>query len=134
MSGPSVSVIVAIRFLLETRAHSGCVRRSVPVQDTHLHASLQRRLEELEVEVAYGKRREAPGKVPKLSRADIVALTRETWLGLNHESLARVGYRQTGPTLPTSGDNDAEMYRDLLPFWKAMEGPKVREAHHPENN
>ena len=114
-----------LRTYVLTVAH---VRRLGVVKDTHLHASVQRRLEELEVQRHYDKHKENPRLVPKLSRSDIVDLVQEMWLGLDHESFARVGYRQTGPTTPMDAEGDAGLYRDILPFWRAMDGHTVRQV------
>ena len=112
------------------RTYAGLRHHPVLAKDTHLHASVQRRLEELEVQRQFNKRKEDPGRVPKLSRADIVDLVAEMWMGLDHNSFSRTGYLQTGPTLPMNGDGDANIYKDLIPFWNAMEGQKFREACH----
>ena len=46
-------------------------------EDIHLHASFQRLMEQTEVDVALEKRKEAPNRVPKLSRQDVIDVVRQ---------------------------------------------------------
>ncbi len=57
--------------------HGGGVTGLEQVNDTHLHACLQRLMEQAEVRIAHEKRKENPDKVPKLNRQEIVDLTRQ---------------------------------------------------------
>ena len=75
---------------------------------------------------AHEARRLVPDRVHKFTRQEIVDLVREAWMGLPHDEIARVGYVQTGPTLPMDGSNDAGVFRDLLPWWSRVDGPELR--------
>ena len=107
--------------------HGGGTTGLEQVNDTHLHASLQRRVEETEVQITYEQRRRDPDRTPKLSRQDIVDLVKCVWSGIDHAGVAAKGYEQTGPLLPMSGEKDGQLFRDLLPWWEKMDGPKIRE-------
>ena len=52
-------------------------------EDTHLHASFQRLMEELEVKLLHRARKDEPDRVPKLSRQDIVDLVREVFMDIS---------------------------------------------------
>ena len=54
-----------------------CLLSERPVEDTHLHATLQRLLEQVEVRVAHEARKDNPERVPKLDRQGIVDVVRE---------------------------------------------------------
>ena len=54
-----------------------CLLSERPVEDTHLHATLQRLLEQVEVRVAHDARRDNPERVPKLDRQGIIDVVRE---------------------------------------------------------
>ena len=58
----------------------------VAVKDTHLHAEVQRMMEQLEVKHFHSARKDDPDRVPKLSYQEIVDIVREAvairiWLG-----------------------------------------------------
>ena len=49
----------------------------VAVKDTHLHAEVQRMMEQLEVKHFHSARKDDPDRVPKLSYQEIVDIVRE---------------------------------------------------------
>ena len=95
-------------------------------EDTHLHASLQRTFETVEVALAHECRKQEPDKTPKFSRQDIVDIVRQAWLSQNHAGLSATGYRQLGQTLPMDGSADEELFRDLKPWWDRISGSDWR--------
>ena len=54
-----------------------CLLSERPVEDTHLHATLQRLLEQVEVRAAHDARRDNPERVPNLDRQGIIDVVRE---------------------------------------------------------
>ena len=106
--------------------HGGGVTGLEQVNDTHLHAQVQRTMEQLETRVQYDQRRQNPGHVPKLSRQDVIDVVREMWLSIDHDSVSRTGYLQTGPTLPPDQGVEA-LYKDLQPFWDRVNGDAIRQ-------
>ena len=105
--------------------HGGGVTGMEQINDTHLHALVQRRMEELETVEFFNQRRDNPSKVARLSRQNIVDIVRQMWLGIPHNRLSATGYRQTGPCLP--GDAGVEsLYHALQPFWERLDGDKLR--------
>lgn len=76
--------------------HGGGVTGAEQINDTHLHALVQRLMEQLETRELYRQRREDPAKVAKLSRQAVLDVVAEMWRSINHEQIARDGYRQTG--------------------------------------
>ena len=105
--------------------HGGGVTALEQVNDTHLHAQVQRRMEELETREAYNQRRTNPGRIARLTRQGVIDLVREMWLSLDHVSIAKKGYEQTGPMLPDDVGLDA-CFKDLQPFWSAADGNAIR--------
>ena len=105
--------------------HGGGVTGLEQVNDTHLHALVQRSMEQLETQEQYEQRRQHPGRVPKLSRQAVIDIVREMWLGIDHEAVSRAGYLQTGPKLPADQGVDA-LYKDLQPFWHRVDGDAIR--------
>eukprot|EP00974_Lingulodinium_polyedra_P053729 5163724-Lingulodinium_polyedra.AAC.1 len=51
------------------------------------------------------------------------------WLSLDHVSIAKKGYEQTGPMLPDDAGLDA-CFKDLQPFWSAADGNAIRATAH----
>lgn len=105
--------------------HGGGVTGMEQVNDTHLHALVQRVMEELETVELYNQRRDNPSKVARLTRQIIVDIVRQMWLGLQHNTLSAKGYRQTGPCLP-AGEGVESIYHGLQPFWEKLDGDKLR--------
>ena len=105
--------------------HGGGVTGMEQINDTHLHALVQRRMEELETVEFYNQRRDNPSKVARLSRQNIVDIVREMWLGIPHNRLSATGYRQTGPCLPET-EGFESIYHALQPFWERLDGDKIR--------
>ena len=83
--------------------HGGGVTGLEQINDTHMHAQVQRTMEQLEVKLMSSARRASPEKIASLRRQDVLDLVSEMWLGLDHEGISRVGYAQTGPCLPADG-------------------------------
>ena len=77
--------------------HGGGVTGAEQINDTHLHAMVQRVMEQLETRELYRQRREEPDKVARLTRQAVLDVVSETWRSINHEKVARDGYEQTGP-------------------------------------
>ena len=105
--------------------HGGGATGVEQVNDTHLHALVQRVMEELETLEQFEQRKRYPSKVPKLSRQKIIELVGQMWLRMDHKDVAKKGYTQTGPTLPDDV-GAAGVFRDLKPFWEAVDGDKIR--------
>ena len=84
--------------------HGGGCTPLTQINDTHLHALVQRIMVQLENKVAVAKRRDmhmnnAAG-IPTLKRHEICGIVATMWRMLDHMRIARTGYRQTGPLLP----------------------------------
>ena len=113
----------------------------LPAEDTHLHALLQRLLEQLEVDIAFNKRQLAPDRIPKLSRQEILDLVANVWQQIDHQKVAKQGYVQTGPLLPLVNTADGgvipevnAIFKDLKPFTdkldlQAMCSAAIREVN-----
>ena len=106
--------------------HGGGVTGIEQVNDTHLHASVQRSMEQLETAFMLELRASAPEKMASLRRQDVLDLVSQMWRGLDHRNLSTKGYRQTGPCLPEGASAD-EVFVDLRPVWEAIGGQAVRE-------
>ncbi len=105
--------------------HGGGVTGAEQVNDTHLHALVQRKMEELETVAQYNQRRDDPSKIARLSRQNVIDIVREMWLSIDHNHLSALGYQQTGPTLPDGATLDS-LYKDLQPFWEKLDGDQLR--------
>ena len=106
--------------------HGGGVTGLEQVNDTHMHAQVQRTMEQLEVKLMSSARRASPEKIASLRRQDVLDLVSEMWLGLDHEGISRVGYAQTGPCLPADGGAE-DIFKDLRPVWEAIDGEALRD-------
>ena len=120
----------AVLELIEQRGHvlllhGGGTTAYEQVNDTHLHATLQACLKELEVAVFYGQLKDlaASGlsKACSHTRHDLCMLVKAVWENLNHEAISHKGYTQTGPLLPLTGPiHMADLCRDLRELVKEM--------------
>ena len=99
--------------------HGGGCTPFTQINDTHLHASLARILNQLEVDWALKRRQDdklagLPAKTPQPDREDILALVQAAWQDINHHNVADKGYKQTGPTLPMTGPwSPEDIFKDL---------------------
>ena len=112
------------------------------VNDTHLHALVQRIMEQLENGLAHSQRKEwdeagLPQRTPELKRPDIINCVMGMWLQLNHKNIAAKGYRQTGPGMPLTGPvRYQDVYKDLRTVWEQIDpsddalymGTSIRQA------
>ena len=105
--------------------HGGGVTGMEQINDTHFHALVQRRMEELETVELYNQRKDNPSKVARLTRQIIIDIVRQMWLGLPHDRLAATGYSQTGPCLPEEAGAES-IYHALRPFWEELMGDQLR--------
>ena len=108
--------------------HGGGCTPFTQVNDTHLHASLQRLLVKLENKVMHGKRVDMhlnwKRGIPTMSRADVCDVVVTAWKTLPHAAIARTGYMQTGPGLPGSGPiRHEQVYKDLRTVWNEIDPP-----------
>ena len=87
--------------------HGGGCTPFTQINDTHLHARLQRLLIQLENQISHGRRTDMHlnGRhgLCSLSRVDICSIVATVWRMIDHESVASKGYEQTGPNLPLEG-------------------------------
>ena len=109
--------------------HGGGCTPFTQVNDTHLHAMLQKVLVGLENHLMHGKRVDmhmnAQAGVPSLTREDIMEIVKTAWISLPHQRIANKGYLQTGPLLPTSGPILREqIYKDLRLIWDEIDPPQ----------
>ena len=86
--------------------HGGGTTPFTQINDTHLHAILAGKLLEQEIKWSAEKRLElialkeffpTRSTTPNPTRFDILALVQEAWLMLDHNNVAKKGYR--GPVL-----------------------------------
>ena len=106
--------------------HGGGVTGLEQVNDTHLHADVQRKLEQLETRMMHQQRAERPEKIASLTRQNVLDVVAEMWLATDHRNVRETGYRQTGPTLPDDAGVDA-LFTDLRPVWEALNGEALRQ-------
>ena len=133
-----------VRDLIESRGHvlllhGGGTTAFEQVNDTHLHASFQHDLKQLEIAVFYGELSELAdqgiSKAVKSSRKDLCNMVKQVWEGLNHKAISHIGYQQTGPELPLTGPIYVkDLCRDLRERVKEMcphndPNPKFRACH-----
>ena len=107
--------------------HGGGVTGLEQVNDTHLHAVVQRLMEQLETGFMAQTRFAAPEKIATLGRQDVVDIVSEMWRSVDHKNVREKGYSQTGPCLP-EGAGTEDIFVDLRPVWEAIDGPALREA------
>ena len=101
--------------------HGGGVTGLEQVNDTHLHATVQRFMEQLETAAMFEQRKRCPEKMASLTRQAVIDVVTEMWTSMNHKSVRDKGYRQTGPTLPLDCSLD-DVFVDLQPYWAAIDG------------
>ena len=96
---------------------AGCTEFT-QVNETHLHARLDRLLIQLRNEWSVAERerfkRERVSGTPKLSSEDFISLVLTAWGALNHRQVAQKGYLQTGPGMALQGDvRNEDVFYDL---------------------
>ena len=106
--------------------HGGGCTPFTQVNDTHLHAWLQRKLCELENVWMDNERKEMRAKgqtgIPEMKRDDIVNLVQSAWQMIDHHRVATTGYSQTGPGMKLEGPvRHEEVYPNLLEVLLALE-------------
>ena len=94
------------------------------INDTHMHATLQRTVERLETREQFAQRGRYPDRAPKLTKQQSLELVGEAWVSVDHSGISEAGYRQTGPTLPDD-DSVEGLYAPLQPFWNAAGGDEL---------
>lgn len=83
-------------------------------------------MQSLEIADAREQRRANPTKVPKRDYQSVVDIVGAAWKNVNHERVAEIGYKQTGPTMPLDGPIAEEnVFRDLLPIWQKLRGDLI---------
>jgi len=123
----------AVIQLIEERGHlvlwhgGGCTPFT-QINDTHLHGILQRYLIRLENQLTHEIRTDMhlnfDRGIPTLSRADVIEVVKTAWCMVNHHELSRVGYTQTGPTLPLEGPiRRDQITRDLRTVLDEVDPP-----------
>jgi len=106
--------------------HGGGTTPFTQVNDTHLHALVQRIMVQLEVQSAHSQQKasaeEGERKTPKMKRWDILKTVETMWRSIDHEGHAKKGYHQTGPTMPLRGPLAREdVWKDLLTVWDEID-------------
>ena len=108
--------------------HGGGCTPFTQVNDTHLHAVLQRFLIQLENQLSHAKRTDMhlnyQRGIPTLHRHEICEIVATCWRMVNHRHVARVGYMQTGPLLPDTGPiRRNQVYKDLRTVLDEIDPP-----------
>jgi hypothetical protein len=108
--------------------HGGGCTPFTQVNDTHLHALLQRLLIQLENQLSHAMRTDMhlnhTRGIPTLHRHEIVEIVATAWRMLDHRGIARKGYAQTGPLLPDTGPiRRDQVYKDLRSVWDEIDPP-----------
>ena len=106
--------------------HGGGVTGLEQINDTHLHAAVQRLLEQIETNDQLEQRKADPTKLPATDKQTVVNNVREMWLSIDHAQVSDTGYRATGPTLPTDGSGDDDVFRDLKHIFDKIDAPALR--------
>ena len=113
--------------------HGGGTTPFAQVNDTHLHALLQRLLVQYETQSALAQRREQRlaglNVTPKQSRADVCNVVKAVWNTIDHHRVATKGMRQTGPELPMAGGWErGDVFKDLLGVMNRISAPLTADA------
>ena len=106
--------------------HGGGTTGHEQVNDTHLHAQLQRELQALENMMAHRQAEENQARglntVHRMTRLDICNAVVSVWEMIDHDSVASVGYAQTGPGTPLEGKLFySQIARDLRDVLKELD-------------
>ena len=102
--------------------HGGGTTAYEQVNETHLHATLQKRMKDDGIAVFYGQLEDfaAAGATNACShtRQDLCMSMKHVWENIDHQAISHTGYMQTGPLLPLEGPiymTDLYIYlRELL--------------------
>ena len=108
--------------------HGGGCTPFTQINDTHLHALLKKFLIQLENKLTHEKRKDMhlnySKGIPTLSRSDVLQVVETAWRMLDHGSISRKGYLQTGPGIPMSGPIKRDhVYKDLRRVWDEIDPP-----------
>ena len=108
--------------------HGGGCTPFTQVNDTHLHALLQKYLVQLENHVLHAQRADMHEHclrgIPTLHRHEICQIAQTAWMMIPHGDIARTGYRQTGPLLPAVGPiRCGDVYKDLQTVLNIIDPP-----------
>ena len=106
--------------------HGGGVTGLQQINDTHLHAVVQRMMEQLETAAMHRLRQADPQKIASFQRQDVLDIVAEMWQGIDHANVRQKGYAQTGPTLPDDATID-DLFVDLRPVWEHIDGQALRQ-------
>ena len=106
--------------------HGGGTTPFTQVNDTHLHATLQKLLVEFENALATAKRNDMLSKgvkrMPTAKREDLIDIVQHVWMAIEHDRVAEKAYKQTGPLMPLEGPVAPEdVYADLLQVIQAID-------------
>ena len=109
--------------------HGGGTTAFTQVNDTHLHAMVQRLMEQIEVQwardVLEDARADGKRKIPNPKRPDICAWVQAMWGFINHERVAAKGYTQTFPAMAMDGPVQREdIFKDLLEVLDKIDPPE----------
>lgn len=110
--------------------HGGGTTPFTQINDTHLHAQVQRFMVHLENQFALEKqlaaRRAGRRIVPTPQKDDTCRMVQTMWETIDHERVARKGYRQLGPTMAFDGPVRREdVYNDLRSVMENIDPPEV---------
>ena len=109
--------------------HGGGCTPFTQVNDTHLHALLQRYLVQLENQLTHAMRTDMhlnyQRGVPTLHRYQICEIASTAWKMIPHGDIARTGYKQTGPLMPAVGPiRCCDVYKDLQSVLSIIDPPQ----------
>ena len=99
--------------------HGGGTTAFTQVNDTHLHAAVSALLVKVENARALRTQQEAAevgrSMTPNPSRADKCEDLQTIYGMLDHEDIARTGYRQTGPKMPLTGEiMSSDVWKNMM--------------------
>ena len=94
------------------------------VNDTHLHATLERLYLAMETESTAYMRKWGPTKMSR-DKADVAFDLAAVWRQLDHK-LAVKGHKHNGLTNALNGDEDGLLAPEVRQLWEWREGPRLR--------
>ena len=102
--------------------HGGGTTPWTQVNDTHLHAMVQRLMVLLENRWALASLGSQRDKIPSLKRSSVLEIVTAMWQSIDHPKVAEKAYKQTGPTLPMSGPIlQADVYKNLRGVFERLD-------------
>ena len=110
--------------------HGGGTTPLTQINDTHLHASVQRLMVAVENLWAHSQQQAARAAGHKITpcpkRPDTLRLVQSMWLTIDHARVADKGYKQLGPRMAFDGPVDREdVFGDLLSVLERIDPPDV---------